>query len=275
MNTRTTPQQIEAYQRDGFLAVMDFLNPAELAELREAVAEAVAQMGNRKLSVGNDDMKDADDYYDKVFKQRLNLWRINATVKRYMLNPALGEMLCNLAGVDGMRVWHDQALIKPPFGNPTGWHLDNPYWSFSSRQAISIWISLDGATYQNGCMFYVPGSQAIADYRNVPISSDIGALFGVYPEFLKQGTVGVELPPGGAAFHNGITAHGAGANMTTRPRSGMTCAYMPDGSTFNGQQNILPHGYFGSLKIGDVLNNEELNPLVYARPGSRSPVGKS
>ncbi len=275
MNTRTTPQQIEAYQRDGFLAVMDFLSPAELAELRAAVDEAVAMMGNRKLSVGNDDMKDADDYYDRVFKQRLNLWRINGTVKRYMLNPDLGEMLCKLAGVDGMRVWHDQALIKPPFGNPTGWHLDNPYWSFSSRQSISIWISLDGATFQNGCMFYVPGSQAIADYRNVPISEKIGALFEVYPEFLKRGTRGVELPPGGAAFHNGLTAHGAGANMTTSPRSAMTCAYMPVGSTFNGQANILPRAYFDSLKIGDVLDNEELNPLVYARPGSNGPVGKS
>ena len=206
MNTQLTPQQIEAYQRDGFLPIERFLTDAELAELRAAVDEAVASMGNRKVSVGLDAMKDADDYYDRVFKQRVNLWRINATVKRFMLNPALGEMLGKLAGVDGMRVWHDQALIKPPFGNPTGWHLDNPYWSFTSRQSISIWIALDASTYQNGCMYYVPGSQNIADYRNVPISEDIGALFRVYPEFLAKGTVGVQLPAGGCAFHNGLTA---------------------------------------------------------------------
>jgi ectoine hydroxylase-related dioxygenase (phytanoyl-CoA dioxygenase family) len=274
MNTTLTPQQIEAYQRDGFLAIESFLTPAELAELRAAVDEAVASMGSRKVSVGLDEMKDADDYYDRVFKQRLNLWRINETVKRTMLHPALGGMLCDLAGVDGMRVWHDQALIKPPFGNPTGWHLDNPYWSFSSRRSISIWIALDAATFQNGCMYYVPGSQLLADYRNVPISEDIGALFRVYPEFLARGTVGVELPPGGCALHNGLTAHGAGANMTTGQRRAMTCAYMPDGSTFNGTSNILPQSYLRTLKVGDVLDNEALNPLIYARPGSRSALGK-
>jgi ectoine hydroxylase-related dioxygenase (phytanoyl-CoA dioxygenase family) len=275
MNTKVTPQQIETYQRDGFLAIERFLDEAELAELRQAVDEAVRSMGTRKVSVGRDDMKDADDYYDRVFKQRLNLWRINATVKRYMLNPALGEMLCSLAGVDGMRVWHDQALIKPPFGNPTGWHLDNPYWSFSSRQSISIWIALDAATYQNGCMFYVPGSQLLSDYRNVPISDDIGALFRVYPDFLKRGTVGVELPAGGCALHNGLTAHGAGANMTTGQRRAMTCAYMPDGSTYNGVTNILPESYSRTLKVGDRLENEDLNPLIYARTGPGRPLGKS
>ena len=45
----------------------------------------------------------------------------------------------------------------------------------------------------------------------------------------------------------------------------MTCAYMPEGSTFNGRQNILPDWYFESLNEGDVLGNNEQNPLIYAR----------
>ena len=42
----------------------------------------------------------------------------------------------------------------------------------------------------------------------------------------------------------------------------MTCAYMPEGATFNGQQNILPDDYFHSLKPGDVLQNDSQNPRV-------------
>jgi hypothetical protein len=45
----------------------------------------------------------------------------------------------------------------------------------------------------------------------------------------------------------------------------MTCAYMPDGSTFNGTQNILSDEVVGSLKIGDVLNDNAINPLIYSR----------
>ncbi|MCZ6677430.1 MAG: hypothetical protein O7E52_09280 [Candidatus Poribacteria bacterium] len=64
-------------------------------------------------------------------------------------------------------------------------------------------------------------------------------------------------------WHNGLTAHAAGANMTIASRRAMTCAFMPDGSTFNGKQNVLPDGYFASLKIGALLNNAHQNPLVW------------
>ena len=37
---------------------------------------------------------------------------IQDTVKSYMLNPAPGSMLRELADVEAIRVWHDQALIK-------------------------------------------------------------------------------------------------------------------------------------------------------------------
>jgi hypothetical protein len=40
---------------------------------------------------------------------------------------------------------------------------------------------------------------------------------------------------------------------------------MPDGSTFNGQRNILPEEYFKSLKPGDVLCDDRINPLIWRR----------
>jgi hypothetical protein len=35
---------------------------------------------------------------------------------------------------------------------------------------------------------------------------------------------------------------------------------MPEGATFNGQANVLPPQYLSTLRIGDVLRNEEKNP---------------
>ena len=70
----------------------------------------------------------------------------------------LGRAACRLSGVDGMRVWHDQALYKEPWANATSWHLDVPYWSFDSAQAVSSWMALDDATLANGCMHFIPGT---------------------------------------------------------------------------------------------------------------------
>lgn len=264
MKTELTADQIDQYQRDGVLFFPGLLDGDEVAELKAAVLDSVEQMGNRKVTGGErDDMVAGDSYYDSVFTQRLNLWRINDTVKRYMLSPGLGRMLCDLAGQAGMRVWHDQALIKEPFGNPTAWHLDNPYWSFYSRNSLSIWIALEEATPYNGCMCFLPGSQKLANFENVAISEQMTSLFEVYPEMKEIEPKAFPMKPGDCSFHNGLTAHGAGANMTRGRRIAMTCAYMPEGSTFNGKPNILPDRYVETLAEGDVLENDELNPIVH------------
>lgn len=265
MNITLTPKQIANYQRDGFVLHQNFLSTEEVAELKSAVLEAVGKIGKNKVAGDGANLTDGDSYYGKVFTQKLNLWRLSDTIKDYMLAPGLGGMLCDLEGADGYRVWHDQALIKEPYGNPTAWHLDNPYWSFYSHHAISVWIALEDATPQNGCMYFVPGTHKMAAFDNVPISEDLDGLFEVYPQMAEVDPVCVPMKAGDCSFHNGITAHGAGANMTRQRRIAMTCAYMPLGSTFNGQQNILPDAYFKSLKEGGLLDNEAQNPLVYQR----------
>jgi ectoine hydroxylase-related dioxygenase (phytanoyl-CoA dioxygenase family) len=271
MNTALTDEQIRKYRDHGYLKIDQFLDAGEVAELKGAVLEAAGSLGKNKVAGGgNNDIQDDDQsFYGKVFTQKLNLWRINPTVKHYMLNPDLGKMLCRLGGVKGYRVWHDQTLIKEPFGNPTGFHLDNPYWSFTSRDAMSIWIALEDATLENGCMWFQPGSQKLARYNeeagrfdNVGIGHNIFEICTAYPEMAKIDPVPVPMKAGDCSFHNGLLSHGAGPNMTRKRRIAMTCAYMPEGATFNGSQNVLSREYFQSLKKGDVLANDDWNPIV-------------
>lgn len=261
MNTDLSAAQTEQYQAQGFLLVEDFLDNTELDLWRTCVDEAVSARQDRKLA--NSDARAGDSYYDKVFTQRLNLWMDHVGVRQLMLDARLGRMAAQLAGADGIRIWHDQALIKEPWANPTGWHLDNPYWSFSSRQAISIWVALDDVTRDNGCLYFLPGTHKTATWENAAISQDMGALFQQYPQWATSAAVAVPMKAGSCSFHNGLLAHGAGANMTPGRRRAMTCAYMPDGATFNGQANVLPPDYVASLTIGDVLDNDEQNPLIF------------
>jgi ectoine hydroxylase-related dioxygenase (phytanoyl-CoA dioxygenase family) len=266
MNTALTSEQVEFYRDNGFVAHRQFLSSDEVRELKSAVLDSVQQMGRAKLvSEDAEAWQSSDDsksYYDRVFTQRINLWRNNDAVKRYMLNPQLGAMLRALTGVENLRMWHDQTLIKEPFANPTAWHLDDPYWSFYSRDAISIWIALEDATLENGCMWFVPGSHKLATFENVGIGQQMNALFELYPQMARIDPVAVPMKAGDCSFHNGLTAHGANANMTRGRRIAMTAGYMPDGSTFNGQSNVLPRKYLQTLAPGDVLCNDDWNPIV-------------
>ena len=262
MKNDLTPEQVSFYRANGFLVIENFLDAEETAHWSRTTDEAVAQR-LASTSHGLSNQADPDNYYAQVFTQCLKLADTHPGMRELMLDPRLGKLAATLAGVEGIRIWHDQALYKPPFGNPTGWHLDNPYWSFSSRDSLSIWVALDDATLSNGCLYYVPGSHKTATWQNAGIGQNQSDLFKLYPSWRDIETVACPCPAGSAVFHNGLCAHGAGANMTNKPRRAMTCAYMPDGSVFNGNANILPAEYLRTLRVGDVLNEGTVNPLLW------------
>lgn len=271
MKTLLNQEQIRSYRHDGFLLIEDFLDQEELAFWRLAVSEAIEKRNGQKMpgsevKLGEDDgINEDSDYYAKVFDQMLNLWQTNDKVKQLMVNEELGEMVAKLGDFDGTRIWHDQALIKRPWANPTSWHLDTPFWSFSDRRALSIWVALDDATFQNGCLYFIPGSNSETTFENPGIGKNMDAIFEFYPQFKHAKSVAVPMKAGSCSFHNGLTIHGAGANMTNGFRRAMTCAYMPDGATFNGIKNILSDEQVTRLNVGDLLNDDTQNPLIYKK----------
>ncbi len=125
MRTRLACEEIERYRRDGFLYYPNFLDASEETELRQAMLDAISTMGKRKIAGKGANLMEGNSNYDRVFTQRINLHRISETVKRYMLARDLGQMQCQLEGVDALRVWHDQAFIKEPYANAT----TSPYGS--------------------------------------------------------------------------------------------------------------------------------------------------
>lgn len=266
MKTELSTTQIKQYRDQGFLVVENFLDAAELETWRTQTDEAVAQRLAENLALSN--QRDPDAYYAQVFTQCLRLGYTHDGIHELMFDERLAQVAATLAGVEGIRIWHDQALFKPPYGNPTGFHLDVPFWSFYSKDAISIWVALDDATIENGCLWYLPGTHKNARFELTSIDENLGGIFKGYPEWRRIEALPANCPAGSAVFHNGLTAHGAGANMTAHPRRAMTCAYMPDGSTFNGQRNVLTEAYFESLTVGDLLNDSHENPLVWHRDGS-------
>ena len=59
--------------------------------------------------------------------------------------------------------------------------------------------------------------------------------------------------------------------MTPGYRRPMTCTYMPDGSRLNGKQNTVAKEQIARLKVGDLLNDDRQNPLLYSRSKQADP----
>jgi len=262
MKTELSQSQVDAYREDGFLKIDAFLDQGELEYWRAAVSHA-AKTRDERIPGFNDGGRLGDAYYDNVFKQRVNLWRTDAAVRNIALDPRIGRMAARLEGQPSVRLWHDQALFKGPWANPTSWHIDDPYWSFYTRHATSLWVALDDAMMQNGALYFLPGVHADATFENVFIGENVGALFDVYSDWKTIEPVCIEMKAGDASFHNGLTPHAAGPNMTPGMRRAYAIIYMPNGSVFNGIRNILPEDKFALLKEGDLLNDDDFNPVIF------------
>ena len=271
MKTNLTSEQIASYQENGFIVIDAFLDEEELESWRNVVDRAVSNRNGIKIPGRTSKTGEADGinkvdetYFGGVFDQLINLWQTDAELRSLITDPEIGRMASKLSGCSGVRIWHDQALIKRPWANPTTLHVDLPYWSFDNREALSIWIALDDATLQNGCLYFLPGTHKSTTIDEAGISPNMNAIFELYPDLAGVAPIAAPMKAGSASFHNGLCIHGAGANMTTVQRRAMTCAFMPDGSKFNGKANVLPEYYLNTLAVGDLLNSDLQNPLIFS-----------
>ena len=261
MKTELSANDIDSYRDQGFLVIEELLNEEELGTWREAVDNAV---DDHELS-GRDFDPTQSDYYDRVFLQRVNLWKTSEAVRELVIDKRLGRLAATLAGVETVRLYNDHSLIKKPWANPTNWHADNPYDPYHSPEATMLWVALDNATTQNGCLLFLPGTHKRISFDSVaPLDvANIGGFLEAHPELAKVEPVTAEVVAGAGIFINGMVAHAAGANMTSQPRRAFSMLYIPGECHYSGHPGALPERLIARLEKGDVLDDDEELPLLY------------
>jgi ectoine hydroxylase-related dioxygenase (phytanoyl-CoA dioxygenase family) len=255
---------IEQFRRDGFVVIDGLLSDDELAHYGPLVTEAVARRkrGAPPLSERN--------AYAQSFHQCINLWEDYETVRPLTFHSALGRAATELLGVDGVRLWHDQALFKEAGGRETDAHQDHPYWPIVETDTITAWIPFEGSTLASGAMGYLPGSHllGIRQFVNIFTAEDPAALMEL-PEIQAIEPVFVEVPRGAVAFHHGLTVHMAKPNTTDHDRAVHTIIYFVDGAT-RRNAHWHPSVDRDGIEVGSVIAGA-CTPLVWPRADDALP----
>ncbi len=214
--------QVAFFRREGYLAIDQLTDAEDVAFLRVAYDRLFAEQAGRDEGNEFDLAGPDEDGGAKALPQILNPARYapemlesrllkNATIA---VRQLLGEEAhCGIA----------HAILKPArHGAATPWHQDASYWNpaFISRN-ISIWVPLQEATLENGCMHFVPHSHELDVVRHQSINND-PRIHGLelHPDerHLVKDAVARPLPPGGATFHGGYMLHFAPPNRSDQPR---------------------------------------------------------
>jgi ectoine hydroxylase-related dioxygenase (phytanoyl-CoA dioxygenase family) len=255
-------EQVGQYQASGNILLRHVCSPTEIDVYRQAIVDATMRHNRETRPL------EERDTYGKAFLQVMNLWTVDAAVKKFVYARRFAEIAARLMGVRSVRLYHDQALFKEPGGGHTPWHQDQYYWPLDTDRTVTLWMPLVDVTDVMGSMTFADSSQRDGF---VPIGDEISdASEAYFDDYVKQRSYhlsgGGAMAAGDATFHSGYTLHRAPGNVTERTREVMTIIYYPAETNVNEPVNDFQRAdlktWLNSLPPG-VPAAGTLNPILF------------
>ncbi|MFC3283265.1 ectoine hydroxylase [Litchfieldella rifensis] len=228
-------QQLDRFERDGFLFEQDFLSPEEVEELREEL----------KVLLECEDYAGHDFSITEPDSQEIrSLFAVHFLSERFARLAKDERLMGRARQIVGGDVYVHQSRInyKPGFeGKGFNWHSDFETWhaedGMPAMHAVSASIVLTDNHHYNGPLMLIPGSHRVFvpclgetpdDHHKQSLKAQE---FGVPGrEALREliGRNGIEAPTGAAGgllLFDCNTLHGSNANMSPDPRSNVFFVY--------------------------------------------------
>jgi hypothetical protein len=220
---RATDEQAATFQEQGFLRIEQISPPAEVEHLRELYDKVMTDSRAYRLiyDVG---VEREGAMINQVFLPELQ--QPDFADSAYLRNGK--RFAAALLGVDEADVTPGgQMLIyKPATGGPQApWHQDEAFWDDRNAvkcHSLSVWMPLDDAVVESGCMQFIPGSHRNDVLRHhcnpgEPLELDVS--------FAVETAVACPLPAGGATMHHCRTIHHTEPNTSGRERRAITTIF--------------------------------------------------
>jgi len=220
---RISQEDVRFFELNGYLQINNLIDQDTVEEYKKTYQDFI----DGKIDVGSN-RRDLKGENQEAKKESITQIMVPS---RYL--PLLGDSVYynritsvarQLLG-DDLEIDFDMLIDKPPHSNAiTPWHQDCAYWiDMPDKRAVSAWMSLDEATLDKGCMWYVPASHLKPMRKHVSTAKN-GALVC---EGNENEAVYVELQPGSVVLHHGATVHYSRGNSTDSHRRAMIVNLRP------------------------------------------------
>jgi ectoine hydroxylase-related dioxygenase (phytanoyl-CoA dioxygenase family) len=253
---------------------IDFYVKYQYIKLKQVFDVDTLQFFNEHISAQVDKMNQVTTAledrttYGKAFLQLFNLWTENELVKSFVFSKRIAKIAADLMQVDGVRLYHDQALFKEAGGGITPWHADQYYWPLSSDKTVTAWIPLQKTPLEMGPLEFSAGSHAIVEGRELEIGDQSEEVLQKKLRVTDFQHIIEPFDVGEVSFHSGWVFHRAGANRTNEMRKVMTIIYMDRDMVLKNPDNINQQNdwetWCPGAKIGEIINTP-LNPILYSK----------
>ena len=255
-------EQIDFYQKNRFIKLKEVLNPETVQFFNAAISKQVEEMNQEQTALED------RTTYGKAFLQLFNLWTENPIIKELIFSKRIAKIASDLMEVNGVRLYHDQALFKEGGGGITPWHADQYYWPLETDKTITAWMPLQETPLEMGPLEFSAGSHTIVEGRELEIGDESEEVIQKKLRVTDFKHVIEAFDIGEISFHSGWVFHRAGANVTKEMRKVMTIIYMDKDMLLKNPDNKNQihdwNTWCPGAKIGEIINSP-INPVLYSK----------
>lgn len=209
-----TPEQVQFYKDNGYIALSDILSDAEVRHLQD-VTDGFLE---RSRSVTESD--DIFDLEEGHTAEHPRLRRIKRPIKQHpayeaiLHHPGLLGVLQQLVS-PAIRHYGLKLNLKPGGGGePVEWHQDWAYYPHTNDDLCVLGIMLDDVTEEKGPLLVVPGSHKGPALDHHQDGVFVGAVTDPRAEAMYPEAVPLLGKVGDITIHHTRTLHGSAANMS-------------------------------------------------------------
>ena len=217
-----SPEQVQAYHRDGFTFLEGLLSPREVEDILDDVESICA--GNTLADHDETRMEmEPNQPPDGTSVRRL--YEPCSHYPRFR-DLSQSEMLLNcLEQLLGPNIlFHYSKLNMKPaeIGSVVEWHQDLSYYPLTNRDSLAVLFYLDDTDEENGFLRMIPGRH---QDDLMPHAGDRFFEGRVTDAVNDSGAVGVGGRAGTAIFMHCMTPHASATNRSNRPRRTLILSY--------------------------------------------------
>jgi ectoine hydroxylase-related dioxygenase (phytanoyl-CoA dioxygenase family) len=221
-----TDEQIAFFHREGYLALDALVPPEELERMVGVYDRIFAERAGREEGNQFDLAGTDEDDAQAALPQILNPFKYAPELKEGQYRANALHIVQQLLG-DDANFQGEHAIFKPArYGAATPWHQDEAYWNPNlNYHSVSVWIPLQPATLENGCMQFIPRSHLLEVQPHHTIGNDPRIHGLEIDELDASAAVACPLPAGGCTIHPSRTMHYTGANRSDIPRRALILGF--------------------------------------------------
>jgi len=205
------------FRARGFTIFDSALDPDQLATLRAAcdtlLAEPVDDGGGARHKIGLGTARRFLAHRHEEFPD----------VEAFLLGSTIDTITRACLGQPAM-LFNEQFVVKGAGkGASFAWHQDSAYVGFDHAPYLTVWIALDDATEDNGCVYILPrdidAAPGIDPHEWVDDSNEFNGYSG------PDTGLAMTCQAGTVVAFSSLTLHRSGANTTENPRRAYVCQY--------------------------------------------------